>query len=62
MLAFEGKIVVITGTAHDIGQAISIELTAADAIDFLADFQLEPQEATVSNIRYISIMYEKHLE
>ncbi|KAM6532666.1 hypothetical protein FALCPG4_005718 [Fusarium falciforme] len=51
MLDFQDKIVVITGAARGIGQAISIELAAAGAHVVLADIQLEPQEKTVSELQ-----------
>ncbi|KAI8724267.1 hypothetical protein NCS52_00284400 [Fusarium sp. LHS14.1] len=51
MLDFQDKIVVVTGAARGIGQAISIELAAVGAHVILADIQLEPQEKTVSELQ-----------
>ncbi|KAJ4249728.1 hypothetical protein NW762_012069 [Fusarium torreyae] len=51
MLEYENKIIVITGAAGGIGQAVALELAAAGAIVVMADIQFEPQEKTASRIK-----------
>ncbi|CAG9952038.1 unnamed protein product [Clonostachys rosea f. rosea IK726] len=51
MLDFENKIIVVTGAAGGIGQAVALELAAAGAIIVMADIQTETQEVVVSQIK-----------
>ncbi|KAH7239496.1 hypothetical protein BKA59DRAFT_484617 [Fusarium tricinctum] len=51
MLNYKDKVIVVTGAARGIGQAVSIKFAEAGAIVVLADKQLAPQEETVLEIR-----------
>lgn len=51
MFEYESKIVLVTGAARGIGQAIAIEFAAVGAIVVMADIQKESQEATATLLR-----------
>ncbi|VUC26629.1 unnamed protein product [Clonostachys rosea] len=51
MLDFENKIIVVTGAAGGIGQAVAVELAAAGAIVVMADIQTGTQEAVAAQIK-----------
>lgn len=47
----KGKVVVVTGAARGIGQAVSVKFAELGAIVVLADIQLAPQEETVADLK-----------
>ncbi|KAI7758820.1 hypothetical protein LZL87_013197 [Fusarium oxysporum] len=51
MLDYKGKVIVVTGAARGIGQAVSVKFAEAGAIVVLADIHLAQQEETVAEIR-----------
>ncbi|KAL2783261.1 hypothetical protein BJX66DRAFT_349669 [Aspergillus keveii] len=51
MKIYQNKIVLITGAARGIGQAIALEFATAGAIVVMADVQNEPQEAVAAQLR-----------
>ncbi|KAK2936749.1 Short-chain dehydrogenase/reductase SDR [Fusarium oxysporum f. sp. vasinfectum] len=47
----KGKVVVVTGAARGIGQAVSVKFAELGATVVLADIQLAPQEETVAELK-----------
>ncbi|ENH75307.1 Putative oxidoreductase ephD [Fusarium oxysporum f. sp. cubense race 1] len=47
----KGKVVVVTGAARGIGQAVSVKFAELGATVVLADIQLAPQEETVAKLK-----------